>query len=326
MAQRACNVLPVVARRSYSTKPLPPIAVAWFTNVGVVGAGLMGHGIAQTAAMYGFNVTMVDIKQEYLDNALKSMTSMYKQAFAFQVKKGKMKPAAAEKTLKDSLARITLTTDLSQLKKCEIVIESVVENVDIKRKVYDDLAKVLDSETILGTNTSSYSITELGKLSGRPDRFCGVHFFNPVMVLPLVEIIKTKDTADRTYNAFARLAKLMMKKGVQCQDTPGFIVNRLLVPYLSQACLMADRGDATYRDIDKAMRLGAGMPQGPHQLADFVGLDTCKSILEGWIQKYPEEKIFIMPKSLTDKVAEGKLGRKNGQGFYKWENNQAVDL
>jgi 3-hydroxyacyl-CoA dehydrogenase len=326
MAQRAFNLLPNVARRHYSTKPQPPIAVAWFTNVGVIGAGLMGHGIAQTAAMYGFNVTMVDIKQEYLDNALKSMTSMYKQVFEFQVKKGKMKPAAAERTLKDSLSRITMTTDLSQLKKCEIVVESVVENMDIKRNLYGQLDKILDKETILGTNTSSYSITELGKMSMRPDRFCGVHFFNPVMVLPLVEIIKTKDTTDRTFNAFARLAKLMMKKGVQCQDTPGFIVNRLLVPYLSQACLMADRGDATYKDIDKAMRLGAGMPQGPHQLADFVGLDTCQAILKGWIEKYPDEKIFIMPKSLGERVTKGELGRKTGQGFYKWVNDKAVDL
>jgi 3-hydroxyacyl-CoA dehydrogenase len=326
MAFRPVNALPSLARRHYSTRPPPPIAVAWFTKVGVLGAGLMGHGIAQTAAMYGFNVTMVDVKQEYLDNAMKSMTNMYKQVFAFQVKKGKMKPAAAEKTLKDSLSRITMTTDLNAVKDCEIVIESVVENMDIKRDLYDKLDKILDKETILGTNTSSYSITELGKMSRRADRFAGVHFFNPVMVLPLVEIIKTPDTTDRTFNAFARLAKMMMKKGVKCQDTPGFIVNRLLVPYLSQACLMADRGDATFRDIDKAMRLGAGMPQGPHQLADFVGLDTCQAILSGWIQKYPQEKIFIMPKSLEEKVKQGHLGRKSGQGFYKWANDKPVDL
>jgi len=286
----------------------------------------MGHGIAETAAINGFSVTMVDIKQEYLDKAMEMMKKTGKQIFDFQVKKGKMKPAAADKILKEGLSRITMTTDLKALSKCEVVIESVVEDMKIKESLYNQLDKILDKETVLGTNTSSYSITELGKMSHRPDRFCGVHFFNPVMIMPLIEVIKTVDTTDRTFNAFRRFAQTISKVPVQCKDTPGFIVNRLLVPYLSQACLMADRGDATFRDIDKAMRLGAGMPQGPHQLADFVGLDTCQAILEGWIKKYPDEKIFIMPKSLTDRVQEGKLGRKTGQGFYQWKGDKVVDL
>jgi len=237
-----------------------------------------------------------------------------------------MKPAAADKILKDGLSRIKMSTDLKLLGNCEVVIESVVEDMKIKESLYNNLDKILDKETVLGTNTSSYSITELGKMSHRPDRFCGVHFFNPVMIMPLVEVIKTVDTTDRTFNAFKKFAQTISKVPVQAKDTPGFIVNRLLVPYLSQACLMADRGDATFRDIDKAMRLGAGMPQGPHQLADFVGLDTCQAILDGWIKKYPEEKIFIMPKSLTDKVKEGKLGRKTSEGFYKWKGDKVVDL
>jgi 3-hydroxyacyl-CoA dehydrogenase len=321
----ASRSLPCLARRYYSTKE-QPIAVAWFTNIGVIGSGLMGSGIAQAAALNGFPVTMVDIKQEYLDKGLDMMKKTGKAVFDFQVKKGKMKPAAADKILKDGLSRIKMTTDLKALAGCELIIESVVEDMKIKETLYDSLDKILPKETVMGTNTSSYSITELGKLSRRPDRFCGVHFFNPVMIMPLVELIKTADTSDRTFNAYRRFAQCISKVPVQTKDTPGFIVNRLLVPYLSQACLMADRGDATFRDIDKAMRLGAGMPQGPHQLADFVGLDTCQAILEGWIKKYPEEKIFIMPKSLTDKVKAGQLGRKTGQGFYQWKGDKAVDL
>jgi 3-hydroxyacyl-CoA dehydrogenase len=303
-----------------------PLAVAWFTPVGVLGSGIMGGGIASTAAINGLNVTMVDIKQELLDKAMKDAEEMGKKVFDFQVKRGKMKPAFAKKTLEDGLKRIKCTTDMNALNECDVVIESIVENLDIKKKALGDLGKVMRPGTIVGSNTSSLSITELGQYYSDPSAFCGIHFFNPVLVMQLVEVIRTKDTSDRTYNAAKRFSELLGKKVVTCGDTPGFIVNRLLVPYLTQACLMLDRGDATFSDIDKAMKLGAGMPQGPFQLADFVGLDTAQAILEGWVEKMPEEKIFCVPEALKAKVAEGKLGRKTGEGFWKWDGDKIVEV
>eukprot|EP00669_Euglena_mutabilis_P000939 TRINITY_DN111_c0_g1_i1.p1 TRINITY_DN111_c0_g1~~TRINITY_DN111_c0_g1_i1.p1 ORF type:complete len:339 (+),score=67.16 TRINITY_DN111_c0_g1_i1:24-1019(+) len=302
-----------------------PLAVAWFTPVGVLGSGIMGGGIASTAAINGFEVTMVDLKQELLDKALVEAEAMARKVFDFQVKKGKMKPSFAEKTLKDGMKRIKTTTDINALKDCDLVVESIVENAEIKKNVFKQLGSVLNPNSVLCSNTSSLSISELGKHYVNPAAFCGLHFFNPVLVMQLVEVIRTKETSDRTYKAAAKFAKLLGKKVVTCGDTPGFIVNRLLVPYLTQACLMLDRGDATYSDIDKAMKLGAGMPQGPFQLADFVGLDTCQAILKGWVEKYPEEKIFTLPKTLTQKVSEGNLGRKTGEGFWKWDGDKIIE-
>eukprot|EP00996_Jenningsia_fusiforme_P001860 NODE_2717_length_1135_cov_81.126151_g2495_i0.p1 GENE.NODE_2717_length_1135_cov_81.126151_g2495_i0~~NODE_2717_length_1135_cov_81.126151_g2495_i0.p1 ORF type:complete len:328 (-),score=62.20 NODE_2717_length_1135_cov_81.126151_g2495_i0:99-1082(-) len=310
--------------RQYSTKETP-LAVAWFTPVGVVGAGIMGHGIAATAAINGFEVTLCDVSQEMLDKALVNIEESGKKIFGFQVKRGKMKPAAAERTLKDGLARIKTTTKLEDLKHCDLVVESISENPAIKKSVYEQLGQILHPGAVVGSNTSSFSVTELGKFYGRPSQVCGIHFFNPVLVMQLVEVIKTVDTSDRTFNAGLAFAKCLGKVSVKCKDTPGFIVNRLLVPYLTQACLMADRGDATLKDIDQAMRLGAGMPTGPLQLADFVGLDTCHAILEGWMQKMPDEGIFQMPENLKERVAAGKFGRKTGEGFYRWDGDKIVE-
>jgi len=286
----------------------------------------MGGGIASTAAINGFEVTMVDLNQELLDKSLVEAEAMARKVFDFQVKRGKMKPSFAEKTLKDGMKRIKTTTDINALKECDVVVESIVENVEIKKKVFGQLSNILQPGAILGSNTSSLSITELGKYYSNPAAVCGIHFFNPVLVMQLVEVIRTQDTSDRTYKAAKRFATLLGKKTVTCSDTPGFIVNRLLVPYLTQACLMLDRGDASFSDIDKAMKLGAGMPQGPFQLADFVGLDTCQSILKGWVEKMPEEKIFTLPKALVQKVSEGKLGRKTGEGFWKWDGDKIVEV
>lgn len=299
--------------------------MAWFTPVGVLGSGIMGGGIASTAAINGFEVTMVDLHQDLLDKALVEAEAMGRKVFDFQVKRGKMKPAFAEKTLKDGMKRIKTTTDINALKECDVVVESIVENLDIKKKVFEQLSNIMAPGSVLGSNTSSFSITELGKHFADPSRVCGLHFFNPVLVMQLVEVIKTADTSERTYKAAKKFAELLGKKTVTCKDTPGFIVNRLLVPYLDQACLMVDRGDATVPDVDKAMKLGAGMPQGPFQLADFVGLDTCMAILDGWIKKMPDEKIFVIPETLKERVAAGQLGRKTGQGFWKWDGDKIVE-
>lgn len=311
--------------RSYAAKETP-LAVAWFTPVGVLGSGIMGGGIASTAAINGFEVTMVDLHQDLLDKALVDAEGMARKVFEFQVKRGKMKPSFAEKTLKDGMKRIKCTTDINALKDCDVVVESVVENMDVKKKVFEQLGNIMSPGAILGSNTSSFSINELGKFFPNPAAVCGLHFFNPVLVMQLVEVIRTADTSDRTYNAAKKFATLLGKKAVTCSDTPGFIVNRLLVPYMTQACLMVDRGDATFSDIDKAMKLGAGMPQGPFQLADFVGLDTCHSILKGWTEKMPEEKIFCVPKALAERVQAGNFGRKTGQGFWKWDGDKIVEV
>lgn len=311
--------------RTYAAKETP-LAVAWFTPVGVLGSGIMGGGIASTAAINGFEVTMVDLHQDLLDKALVEAEGMARKVFDFQVKRGKMKPSFAERTLKDGMKRIKTTTDINALKECDVVVESIVENMDIKKKVFNQLGGLLSPNAILGSNTSSFSITELGKHYSNPAAVVGLHFFNPVLVMQLVEVIRTADTSDRTYKAAKKFATLLGKKTVTCSDTPGFIVNRLLVPYLTQACLMLDRGDATFSDIDKAMKLGAGMPQGPFQLADFVGLDTCQAILKGWTEKMPEEKIFTLPNTLVQKVSEGKLGRKTGEGFWKWDGDKIVEV
>eukprot|EP00997_Jenningsia_sp_PLL12_P005934 NODE_2477_length_919_cov_96.335632_g2033_i0.p1 GENE.NODE_2477_length_919_cov_96.335632_g2033_i0~~NODE_2477_length_919_cov_96.335632_g2033_i0.p1 ORF type:complete len:237 (+),score=90.83 NODE_2477_length_919_cov_96.335632_g2033_i0:2-712(+) len=236
-----------------------------------------------------------------------------------------MKPAAARKILKEGLDRIKTTTDMNALQECDIVVESIVENIDIKRKVLGELGNIMRPGTVLGSNTSSLSITDMGNFFGRPSDFCGLHFFNPVLMMQLVEVIRTEHTSQRTITAANAFAKMCGKQTVQCKDTPGFIVNRLLVPYLSQALLMVDRGDASIGDVDRAMKLGASMPQGPMQLADFVGLDTCHSILSGWMEKYPDEKIFQMPKTLERKVKEGKFGRKTGEGLYKWDGDKIVE-
>ena len=234
------------------------------------------------------------------------------------VKKGTMDAAAGEKFVKDTLGKIeTKTTDLTTFAKsgCDLIVEAITENVEVKNNYYKTMGRECPPHTVLASNTSSLSITELAKSSGRPDKVIGLHFFNPVQMMQLVEVISTPQTdAQVTKDAF-EFVKSIKKTPVDCKDTPGFIVNRLLVPFLAEAMAMVDRGDAKVEDIDTAMKLGAGMPMGPLYLADYIGLDTCLAILKGWKTKYPKESFFV-PKVLEKLVSEGKLGRKTGEGFY----------
>jgi len=324
MLVRPSVVLGATGRRSFSSldKPLP---VSWFTPIGVVGGGIMGGGIAANAAMNGFNVVLIDISKEAIDKTLNDVGSLGKKMFSGLVKKGKMTPSAAERTLKDTFGRIKTSTDLRELNECSVVVESIVENMNAKKDLLETLSKIVQKDSIVGSNTSSLPITELGASFGDQSRFCGLHFFNPVMMMPLVEVVRTQYTSDRTYNAAVRFAKSSKKVPVKCKDTPGFIVNRLLVPYLTQALLLVERGDASMKDVDLAMKLGANMPQGPFQLADFVGLDTCASIIKGWMNRYPDEKIFQLPDILEAKVKDGKLGRKSGEGMYVWNGDKIVE-
>jgi 3-hydroxyacyl-CoA dehydrogenase len=221
--------------------------------------------------------------------------------------------------------KIVYTTDMSQLADTDFIVEAVIENMDLKRDLYTKLGQLCKPETIFASNTSSLSITEMAAFSGRPQNFVGVHFFNPVQIMKLVEVIRTDQTDPEVFEKAYNWVNDIKKTPVRCGDTPGFIVNRLLVPALMQAMLMVDRSDASIRDIDLSMQLGAGHPMGPLHLADYIGLDTCLYIVQGWVDKYPNEPAFILPDCLKRKVEDGDLGRKSGKGFYRWEGDQRGD-
>lgn len=226
--------------------------------------------------------------------------------------------------INDTLAMITPTTDLNDVKDCDLIIEAIIEIEDIKIDFYKKLGKIARPDAILASNTSSLPITNMAVASGRAERFVGLHFFNPVQIMKLVEVIRTTHTSDQVFDRMLAFGKDIGKVPVSCKDTPGFIVNRLLIPFLSQAMAMVDRNDASVADIDVSMQLGSGHPMGPLTLADYVGLDLCLNILRGWKEAYPNEQSFIIPQCLVDKVAKGEFGRKSGKGFYLWEGDKAI--
>jgi 3-hydroxyacyl-CoA dehydrogenase len=291
-------------------------------KVGVVGCGLMGHGIVQVAAQAGCQVTAVEAEQAFLDKGLgrieKSLAKLAEKAVA----KGKATPEDAKKKADDTRARITGSLDRNDLADCDLVIEAIIEDLDLKKALFAGLGGVCKPETVFASNTSSFSIGEMAEASGRPERFVGLHFFNPVQLMRLVEVVQTDKTDDEVFAAARAFGEATGKVPVGCKDTPGFVVNRLLVPYMTQALEMLERGDASKEDIDAAMQFGCGHPMGPITLTDYVGLDTTLFILQGWVKRFPNEPAFAVPKILEEKVAAGKLGRKTGEGFYKWEGDK----
>ncbi|CAH0482104.1 unnamed protein product [Peronospora belbahrii] len=293
-------------------------------KVGMVGLGLMGHGIAQTAATAGFDVVALDANSTGLESGMKRIETSLNKLLGRSIKKGTMNQQQADEKATATLARITPTTKLDDLVDCDLVIEAIVENVEVKKAFYANLGKVVKPSAILASNTSSLAISDFAGSSGRASQVVGLHFFNPVQLMKLVEVVRTDATDPEVYQACTQWVQDIGKHPVSCKDTPGFIVNRLLVPYLAQAIALYERGDATKEDIDVSMQLGAGHPMGPITLADYVGLDTTLFILEGWVRNHPNEPAFFVPNIVRMKVTEGKLGRKTGEGFYKWDGDKRL--
>ena len=291
-------------------------------KVGVVGCGLMGHGIVQVAAQGGCEVVALETEQGFLDKGLGRVDKSLAKLAAKNVEKGKMDQETADAWVAEVRGRITGSTNRQDVADCDLVVEAIVENLDVKKELFADLGKICKPETVFASNTSSFPIGEMATASGRPSRFVGLHFFNPVQLMRLVEVVRTDDTDEDVFAAARAFGEACGKAPVSCKDTPGFVVNRLLVPYMVQAIDMLDRGDASKEGIDTAMQFGCGYPMGPLTLTDYVGLDTTLFILQGWTERYPNEPAFKIPASLERLVAEGKLGRKTGEGFYKWEGDK----
>jgi len=302
------------ANRSFSTGITAHDKIKEFV---VIGGGLMGAGIAQVGAATGHKVTLVDVSQDVLDKSNARIGESIKRVAK---KKFKEDPEAGDKFVSDAMGRLhTATSADAALATADLVVEAVTENIALKQKLFKSFDAVAPQKTIFASNTSSLPIAEIAQVTpDRLDRFGGLHFFNPVPVMKLLEVVRIPETSDETFQAMSDWGKAMGKVTVSAKDTPGFIVNRLLVPNLMEAIRMVERGDASPADVDTAMKLGAGQPMGPFELADYVGLDTTKFIIDGWHEKYPNETLFNPSEALNKLVAEGKLGRKTGEGFYKY--------
>jgi 3-hydroxybutyryl-CoA dehydrogenase len=278
-------------------------------TVGVLGCGLMGAGIAQVSAAAGYKTIVREVEEPLVRSGLARIDKF----LAGGVEKGKLTAEDKARTL----ANLTGTTTLDDLSGCDIVIEAIVENIDEKAKSYAVLDRVLDEHAIVCSNTSSLCITELASKTKRPDRFAGLHFFNPVPLMKLVEVIRGLATTDDTYRTVFAFAASLGKEPITAPDKPGFIVNRLLVPYLLDAIRSYVHGLGTVEDIDKGMKLGCGYPMGPFTLLDFVGLDTTYYIANIMFDEY-REPAYAPPPLLKRMVLAGRLGRKSGHGFYKY--------
>jgi 3-hydroxybutyryl-CoA dehydrogenase len=278
-------------------------------TVGVLGCGLMGSGIAQVCASAGYRTIVREVEEGFLKKGMDRIEKFLSAG----VEKGKITTDAKAKTL----GNLSGTTTFEDLRDCDLVIEAIIENIDEKSKTFAALDTVVGDHTIFCSNTSSLCITELAAKTKRPDRFAGLHFFNPVPLMKLVEVIRALTTSDETYQTVFAFAESLGKEPITAPDRPGFIVNRLLVPYLLDAIRSYENGLGTVEDIDKGMKLGTGYPMGPFTLLDFVGLDTTYYIANIMFEEY-REPAYAPPPLLKRMVLAGRLGKKSGRGFYTY--------
>jgi 3-hydroxybutyryl-CoA dehydrogenase len=282
-------------------------------KVGVLGCGLMGSGIAQVAATAGFDVVVLEQEQKFLDKGFAGI----EKSLSRLVERGPAKGGLTAEQKTDAQSHLKGTLNMQDLADCDIVIEAIIENVAEKRRTYEQLGSIVKKDAIFATNTSSISVTELMTATKRPERFIGLHFFNPVPMMKLVEVVKTIATAPEVYEAAIEFGTKLGKVPVRTSDKTGFIVNRLLVPYLLDAIRAYEEGVGSITDIDEAMKLGCGYPMGPFTLLDFVGLDTTYYITHVMYDEFKERR-FASPPLLKRLVLAGWYGRKSGKGFYDY--------
>ena len=278
-------------------------------TIGVIGAGTMGNGIAHVSALSGFDTILMDIKDEFVQKGLATI----KKNMDRQVAKEKI----SQSEMDVSINKIALTTDYNQLSACDLVIEAATENKEIKLNIFKELDDICKSETILASNTSSISINKIASATQRPEKVIGMHFMNPVPIMKLVEIVKGSETDDSITKCITDLSEQLGKIPVECNDSPGFISNRILMPMINEAIFCLDEGVGTPEAIDTIMKLGMAHPMGPLTLADLIGLDVCLSIINVLYTEFGNEKYRPCP-LLIKKVEDGDLGRKTGKGFYNY--------
>ena len=279
--------------------------------IGVIGAGSMGNGIAQVASQAGYQVIMRDVEDRFVQNGLKAIEKFLSKS----VEKGKM----AEGQKKEILSRIRGTTRMEELKEVDLVIEAVFEDLSLKRDVFKQLDEVTRPHVILATNTSSMSVTEIAMATKRPEKVAGMHFFNPAPIMKLVEVIRAYHTSDETVRIVMEMARKMGKEPVEVRkDSPGFIVNRLMIPHMLEAVKMAEEGVASIEDIDKAVKLGLNYPMGPFELMDLTGIEIAHHVADYLYKELDKESKWSIPVLMKSLIRAGKLGRKTGGGWYKY--------
>ena len=284
-------------------------------KVGVLGCGLMGHGIAQVAAQSGYEVVVREVEQDRLDKGLGKVEKQLGKA----VEKGKLEQADAD----DVRGRITGTLDYDDLSDCDLVIEAITEDLGLKLEMWGEVDGLAKDDAVFATNTSSLAVIDQAAATGRPDRFVGLHFFNPAQVMKLVEVVRCVTTSDEAFETAKAFTDSLGKQGIPTRDKAGFIVNRLLVPYMLDAIRAYEEGVGSVAEIDQAMMAGAGHPMGPLTLADFVGLDTMGSICDVLFDEFRERR-FARPPTLRKMLSAGWYGRKSGKGFYDYSGDEPV--
>jgi 3-hydroxybutyryl-CoA dehydrogenase len=280
-------------------------------KIGVIGAGAMGNGIAQMAAQIGCDVVLRDIKDEFVERGIKNIDRFLSKS----VEKGKIDAAQKDAIL----GRIKGTTEMADLKDVDFVIEAVIENLDLKKSVFKELDELCAPHVILASNTSSMSLTEIAAATKRPEKVCGMHFFNPVPIMKLVEIIRGYSTNDETVEVTTELAKKMGKITVEVKkDSPGFVVNRIMIPHMLEAIKIVEEGIASIEDVDTAVKAGLNYPMGPFELMDLTGIDICYFVAEYFYKELNKESKWVSPNLLKTMIRANKLGRKTAGGWYEY--------